>query len=485
HYPTLSGIIRHYPALSGIITHFPSFPRTKKYSQHLGSALLAALLAVAAPALAQTCVPNPASYEGQTLSWYMLVDRGEVACNTTINSGGSQDIGGEAHGTVINSGGEQFVLYQGEAHGTVINSGGEQHVHQGVAHGTLIYQGGTQQVNSNGVANGTLIYQGGKQEVFESSVANGTVIYQGGIQSVFDDSGSGVANDTVISGGEQQIRTGGQVRGETKGYGLIALLSGAALVVDGGTNGLGKLTASGGTLTVNGDVSATAGSITLNLTDSTTAGSTMLAVSGAANLAGATIDITGTPPALKPNDTITLIDAGTLTLPASLALPQTMTVGAYDFNLEKDGNRLIAKVTKVPPSTITEVFDPAEGSLNCKPKPVPYGDSARCDAAPKQGYAFDTLSIAPPGNATLGTCDANGCKLTGVVGDVTVTGVFKALPPTLQPQQPQQPRQPYVISDTPTMSEVGLLLSGIALAGAAVPAIRRREKRGGKADTRQ
>ncbi|MBQ6656931.1 MAG: autotransporter-associated beta strand repeat-containing protein [Ottowia sp.] len=37
-----------------------------------------------------------------------------------------------------------------------------------------------------------------------------------------------------------------------------------------------------------------------------------------------------------------------------------------------------------------------------------------------------------------------------------------------------------VISDTPTMSELGLLLSGIALAGVAVPALRRRERRGRK-----
>ena len=38
----------------------------------------------------------------------------------------------------------------------------------------------------------------------------------------------------------------------------------------------------------------------------------------------------------------------------------------------------------------------------------------------------------------------------------------------------------YMDSDTPTTGELGLLLSGIALAGAAVPALRRREKRGKK-----
>ena len=131
------------------------------------------------------------------------------------------------------------------------------------------------------------------------------------------------------------------------------------------------------------------------------------------------------------------------------------------------------------------------GSMNCA-SPVKHGESTRCDAAPDAGYAFDTMDIDQPGKATLGTCDANGCELTGVVGDVTVTGVFKALPPTPQPQQPSdnggatpQPRQPYVISNTPTMGELGLLLSSLALVGAAAPALRRREKQGKKADTRQ
>ncbi|MBQ6655950.1 MAG: hypothetical protein IJM64_01540 [Ottowia sp.] len=40
-------------------------------------------------------------------------------------------------------------------------------------------------------------------------------------------------------------------------------------------------------------------------------------------------------------------------------------------------------------------------------------------------------------------------------------------------------------SSSPTMGELGLLLSGLALAGAAAPALRRREKQGKKADTRQ
>ena len=48
------------------------------------------------------------------------------------------------------------------------------------------------------------------------------------------------------------------------------------------------------------------------------------------------------------------------------------------------------------------------------------------------------------------------------------------------------PKPPFfanIDNSSPTMSELGLLLSGLALAGAAAPALRRREKQGKKADT--
>ena len=93
--------------------------------------------------------------------------------------------------------------------------------------------------------------------------------------------------------------------------------------------------------------------------------------------------------------------------------------------------------------------------------------SPTCTASPAAGYAFDTLTIDPPGNATLGTCDASGCKLTAVVGNVKVTGIFKALPPSTGNA-----------TAVPTMSNIGLLLSSFALAGAAAPALRRRARKG-------
>lgn len=134
-----------------------------------------------------------------------------------------------------------------------------------------------------------------------------------------------------------------------------------------------------------------------------------------------------------------------------------------------------------PPYTIT-VDKVAGGTVTCDPTVPTYGGSADCRVTPDTaaGYTFDRLDIVddPAGTATLGTCSTSTpitCPISNVTGNVTVKGVFKQAQP-----QPQQPR---VISDTPTMGDVGLLLSGLALAGAAVPALRRREKQGKKADT--
>ena len=60
-------------------------------------ALAAGTQVLAAPALAQTqnCTPNPASYGGLVLDGStatMEVKVGEVACRTTINNGGVQNI---------------------------------------------------------------------------------------------------------------------------------------------------------------------------------------------------------------------------------------------------------------------------------------------------------------------------------------------------------------------------------------------------------
>ena len=192
-------------------------------------------------------------------------------------------------------------------------------------------------------------------------------------------------------------------------------------------------------------------------------------------------------PALKLNSTIKLIAAGGAL--SNSGYPPTASGGGLDFNLSYDGQNLIAQVTSTPaPSTITDESDPAEGFLTCNNTTVPYAESTTCMATVNAaGYTFDTMTIDPPGNATLGACDASGCELKDVVGDVKVTGVFKAPPPPDQTPDQTPTLTPYYYSDdsSPTLGDIGLLLSGIALAGAAAPALRRREKQSKKADTRQ
>ncbi|MBQ6656151.1 MAG: hypothetical protein IJM64_02560 [Ottowia sp.] len=148
------------------------------------------------------------------------------------------------------------------------------------------------------------------------------------------------------------------------------------------------------------------------------------------------------------------------------------------------------------PSEYAIKVDPvAEGTVTC-PATVTAGGSVTCSVSLlAEGYEFDTLAVA--GNATLGPCDANGCTLTGVMGALTVQGVFKAPPQPPQPQpqpvlpQPVLPQSPAcaaapsACSSAPTFGGAGLALAALALPAFAAPAFRRRKKTGKKADTKQ
>ena len=146
------------------------------------------------------------------------------------------------------------------------------------------------------------------------------------------------------------------------------------------------------------------------------------------------------------------------------------------------------------PSEYAIKVDPvAEGTVTC-PATVTAGGSVTCSVSLlAEGNEFDTLAVA--GNATLGPCDANGCTLTGVMGALTVQGVFKAPPQPPQPQpvlpQPVLPQSPAcaaapsACSSAPTFGGAGLALAALALPAFAAPAFRRRKKTGKKADTKQ
>ena len=98
---------------------------------------------------------------------------------------------------------------------------------------------------------------------------------------------------------------------------------------------------------------------------------------------------------------------------------------------------------------------------------------------------------ASVGGSFQSSFSTGAASVTQLQAGTTVSSA--AAPHTFLQPQPQQPQQPSggdgttpqpggirVSSDTPTMGEVGLLLSGIALAGAGAGALRRRERQGKK-----
>ncbi|MBQ6656883.1 MAG: hypothetical protein IJM64_06335 [Ottowia sp.] len=120
------------------------------------------------------------------------------------------------------------------------------------------------------------------------------------------------------------------------------------------------------------------------------------------------------------------------------------------------------------------------GSIDCTPNPVPDGEKVTCTATPADGYKLELGDLSLPD--TVGwKCDlaAMTCSTTsGVTSPLNVGATF-----TARNSGSNGGSTGGGGGSAPTMSELGLLLSGLALAGAAAPALRRREKQGKKADT--
>ena len=107
------------------------------------------------------------------------------------------------------------------------------------------------------------------------------------------------------------------------------------------------------------------------------------------------------------------------------------------------------------------------GTMNCTPATATYFDTITCTPTADAGYAFDKAAdIDPAGMATV-ACTATECMLSEVRESIKVLGVFKVRPAGKA-------------TAVPTVSDIGLLLSSIALAGAAAPALRRRARKGRK-----
>ena len=116
-------------------------------------------------------------------------------------------------------------------------------------------------------------------------------------------------------------------------------------------------------------------------------------------------------------------------------------------------------------TTVTITVKPAAtggGSVTCDKSTVEHGGSTTCTATVESGYTFSDLTL-DSGTATI-ICSGTSCTVTDITSDVVLLATFRAAAVAGSAQP------------VPTLGEVGLLLSGLALAGAAAPALRRRER---------
>lgn len=169
---------------------------------------------------------------------------------------------------------------------------------------------------------------------------------------------------------------------------------------------------------------------------------------------------------------------GSLTSWADVDKTQPFTV-TFSFN---DGANTfsdtigVGKCSPYPSTTYVPTYtatpnSTTNGSVSCKPSPVAEGDTTICTATPDPGYTLGGMTVASGSAGTI-TCSGLICTLPNVQSNVTVSATFTKAPPGNA-------------TAVPTLGEGALLLSGLALAGAAAPALRRRKKQGKKSDTRR
>ena len=183
-------------------------------------------------------------------------------------------------------------------------------------------------------------------------------------------------------------------------------------------------------------------------------------------------------PALKQPNTITLIAAG---VPLTIT-PQLAGSANEYFALTTSGtSTLVAQVKKDLVPLKVSGSTPQGGKVTCEHTEVAKDigiTTCTATADTAAGYTFKEGSMTAS-SGTISECDGAVCKLSGVSDDVPVTATFSGgstpTPPTPVPYY-------YFDDSSPTLGELGLLLSGLALAGAAAPALRRRERKQRKQD---
>lgn len=170
------------------------------------------------------------SYVGARDDGAMDVSSGGTAINTTIHNGGYQHIyaGATASGTTINYFGMQLVSSGGDATSTTINSGGTVRQFRGCCHLlATVTSGGKQYLYFGGQATGVTqnvggnviapVYGNDTQTVVDGNNVSGSFSLSGGIASGFILYGDknfyiqevfsgGLAINTTLSGGSQEVR---------------------------------------------------------------------------------------------------------------------------------------------------------------------------------------------------------------------------------------------------------------------------------------
>ncbi|MBQ6655911.1 MAG: hypothetical protein IJM64_01340 [Ottowia sp.] len=341
----------------------------------------------------------------------------------------------------------------------------------------------------------------------DGSAARNSVIIEGG--SVTGDVYGGYAWDgsathntiTLNSGSVTGDVYGGETSGHSVTHNTITLNGGSVTgSVLGGYVGWGLDCVTGNTLNV-GAKGVTVGADvtnfdTLNFTlpADIAAGDTLLDVGGMATFPAASTSVSITMAdgaTLEVGDTINLITAaGGLTVTPKEA---TISDGDYEFEVSTDADNLIAKVTKA----------------KAKAKPdlqmhLGMEDGKFVFKAQRQGSATITnaSSDAPASNvtwvATKGGRVLDSGTIASIAAGASADIVIRAEDADLNDStvcvrataaeddaNPADNEACGMAVSVPTTGGLGLLLSGLALAGAAAPALRRREKQGKKVDTRQ
>ena len=205
---------------------------------------------------------------------------------------------------------------------------------------------------------------------------------------------------------------------------------------------------------------------------------------------------------------------GSMELSVGGSVIKTCTTSPCTQDGITDDVSVTATFVPLPSYTVTPIASPAAGGTFTCTSPVFSGSDTECTAVANEGYTFTGMAVTS-GTENIVRCDPSGagymCIYT-VTDDMEVTATFTKTggtgtdpgtgggggtdPGTGGGTGGNTPggdtpggNAPGAggggDSSSPTTGELGLLLSGLALAGAAALALRRREKQGKKADTRQ